>query len=239
MATILTSPKLEQVVHAGADLFLAEFSRSGRNSGVTIGLCGGRSVVPFLHRVLEERFSIARDLWRKARFFLVDERLVPDDHPESNFKLLREVFYGPLLRDDLISPEQCFSLKLAGDDAKRKVAAYEEELRLHGGRFDIALLGVGEDAHVGALFPGHPLLNERRAGYSTLFDSPKPPPARMTATPGLLRSCPALFAFLFGEGKRGALSNWQSAEATFFSCPAKIVNEVANGYVLTDIVGEQ
>ena len=68
--------------------------------------------------------------------------------------------------------------------------AYAHEIADHGpGRFDVVMLGLGPDGHVASLFPGFPQLEESDHAATSIADSPKPPPARVTLTfPALLNT---------------------------------------------------
>jgi 6-phosphogluconolactonase len=71
-------------------------------------------------------------------------------------------------------------------------------------KLDITLLGMGEDGHIASLFPGHPA-RFAKGPVTTLDDSPKPPPQRITLTYEILRTSRAQFLLAMGEAKRAAL----------------------------------
>src|SRR6185312_6784232 len=89
--------------------------------------------------------------WSRVRFFWGDERCVPPDHPESNFKLA----HGTLLQPLGISEEQIFRFHTELSPPAHAALDYERQLRkLYGTpRFDFALQGLGEDGHTASLFP--------------------------------------------------------------------------------------
>ena len=93
--------------------------------------------------------------WEHIELFFVDERTVPPDHPESNFRMTREA----LLDKVNLRPEQIHRIQgeLPPDAA---ASAYESDLRssfrLEGAespRFDLVALGMGPDGHTASLFP--------------------------------------------------------------------------------------
>jgi 6-phosphogluconolactonase len=73
-------------------------------------------------------------------------------------------------------------------------------------RFDLILLGIGEDGHTASLFPDHPLLAEIRTWVAPVFDAHKPPPTRMTMTLPLINSARTIFFVAVGPGKADILS---------------------------------
>jgi len=108
--------------------------------------------------------------WREVEWFWCDERAVPPDHPESNFRLACEL----LLSRVPIDPARVHRMKAEADDLDAAAAEYEAELvAVLGGprRFDVVLLGVGPDGHVCSLFPGHHEESSRLVIAVT--DSPK------------------------------------------------------------------
>jgi 6-phosphogluconolactonase len=79
------------------------------------------------------------------------------------------------------------------------------------GKLDVMLLGMGEDGHIASLFPGHPA-RFAKGPVTTLDDSPKPPPKRITLTYEILRTSRASFLVAMGEGKRAALERVVSGD---------------------------
>jgi 6-phosphogluconolactonase len=102
--------------------------------------------------------------WAATHVFFGDERHVPPDAPESNYRMAQET----LLRHVPIPDRQVHRISAEGVDAETVAADYEAELRGYFGlaagalpRFDLVLLGVGADGHTASLFPGSPALLER------------------------------------------------------------------------------
>jgi 6-phosphogluconolactonase len=90
--------------------------------------------------------------WKKVRFFWGDERNVPPDHPESNFRMAKESLLDPLK----IAPEQIFRIQTELASPELAASQYEKTLRglFHEKpHFDVVLLGMGDDGHTASLFP--------------------------------------------------------------------------------------
>ena len=100
--------------------------------------------------------------WPNVHVFFGDERMVPPDHADSNYRMAQE----SLLSRVPIPPENVHRIDGLGD-AAASASAYESELRgLFDGeewpRLDLVLLGMGDDGHTASLFPGTEALREDR-----------------------------------------------------------------------------
>ena len=202
---------------------------------VIVALPGGRSVVGLLRATAQLASPAQRELWKRIHFFIVDERLVPLNHDDSNFRLVNELFFEEALGKGLLVPRQIHPFRYELRAADRGVKAYEAELKRFGGAFHLVVLGVGEDAHVGALFPNHHSIKDESEYFITLDDSPKPPPSRMTATATLIRRSQVAFGLFIGEAKREALTRFRDPALSFQECPAKLLNDIPQSYVITDL----
>lgn len=204
--------------------------------GRNVALCGGRSIVSFLREVFSRRELLSIEQWRGLHFFLVDERLVPQTHEESNFRLIDEGFFQALRGSErALLPEQIHPLRceFVGDESG--VEEYGAELKRCGGRFDVAVVSAGEDGHIAGLFPEHPSFRSEAKLFLAFQDSPKPPPARMSASRRLLLQTPHILGLVLGEAKRGALDRYQESGVTPEQCPLKLLDESPNGVIFTDL----
>jgi 6-phosphogluconolactonase len=100
--------------------------------------------------------------WDRTDFFWVDERCVPPDHEDSNYRGAYENF---LSKTD-IPPANIHRIR-GESDPEEEAVAYDDELRRYFGRpglpvFDLIILGVGEDGHTASLFPGSTALSEKK-----------------------------------------------------------------------------
>jgi len=188
---------------------------------VVLGVPGGTSVVGVFEKLSQQEID-----WQRIHICMVDERLVENGHVDSNFRLLEEAFRHN--KDVFLHP--VVEHQLENNEALR----YTKLLNELGGRFDIILLSSGEDGHVAALFPAHPVLTELICSFVTFTDSPKPPSARLTASLPLLSQAKVGFLLFFGERKREALQLFES-DVDIGVCPAKLVRQNEMFYVFTDI----
>ncbi|MEI9476521.1 MAG: 6-phosphogluconolactonase [Deltaproteobacteria bacterium] len=134
-----------------------------RTRGVfSVALSGGETPISFYQRLAEDSQAFP---WNKIHLFLADERFVPHDHPDSNYRMLRQT----LLNKIDIPHENVHPVPVETLDLRSSAEKYEGELtrffKLSPGqipRFDFILLGIGEDGHTASLFPGSPAFTEER-----------------------------------------------------------------------------
>lgn len=158
-----------RILNTAADLFqaaAAEFaglaSEAVRQGRFRVALSGG-STPKGLYSLLAGAAGTSIP-WDKTCFFWSDERHVPPDHPESNYRMANET----MLSKVQARPENIFRIHSEEKDAKAAAAAYEQTLRtffnLRPGefpRFDLILLGLGPEGHAASLFPDSPAMEEK------------------------------------------------------------------------------
>ena len=133
-----------------------------------------------------------------------DERLVPLDHPDSNYGLFADLFktWG-------IQPNQVIHVNPdLIDNPVHAARDYQEQLKLRIPSFpeiDLILLGMGPDGHTASLFPGHALVEEKDLFVASICDSPKPPSKRITLTLPVLNSSRQSIFVCCGESKAPVL----------------------------------
>jgi 6-phosphogluconolactonase len=162
-----------------------------------------------------------------------DERCVPPDDPDSNYRLVREsLFRG--------SPLEAGRLhRIAGEQPPLlAAAAYEAELRRtvpvngHGiPSLDVALLGLGEDGHTASLFPRDPVLLAAGGELCVPVRGPKPPPDRITLTLEMLRAAKHVLILATGSAKRAAVAAALAGPDT--AVPASLLADTA-GFLIVD-----
>ncbi|KAL3521694.1 hypothetical protein ACH5RR_019843 [Cinchona calisaya] len=135
--------------------------------------------------------------WSKWSIFWLDERVVPLDHKDSNYKLAWDGFLSKVsipeghiypINDKKSSPES------AAEDyeTRHRILVDKNILPLSDisgfPKFDLMLVGMGPDGHVASLFPNRPQRFEKERWVTYIKDSPKPPPPRITYTFPLINS---------------------------------------------------
>ena len=140
--------------------------------------------------------------WDRWHIFWGDERCLPADDRERNSIAATRAFLDrvPIPRDNIhwIAAER---------GAAAAALDYESMI---GGRlpFDLVLLGMGEDGHTASLFPGQEIPADRLV--VPVYNSPKPPPERVSLTPRALADCRELLILVTGSEKGPALAAWRA-----------------------------
>ena len=172
-----------------------------------LALSGGRTPAA-LYRVLA---SLPFQGWPHVHVWFGDERTVPPDHDDSNYRMARETLLAA------VPVAEAHVHRLAGEQAPLEAAAaYDASLRALAARqersaptFDVLLLGMGADAHTASLFPGSPLLGNGRPDdtgtFATAVEVPAMQTWRLTITPATIRAARTVMVLVSGADKHGAL----------------------------------
>ncbi|KAJ5287939.1 suppressor of los1-1 [Penicillium angulare] len=169
----------------------------------------------------------------KWHIFFADERAVPLDHEDSNYRLLQEELLHKIpaeLGAPVVYPIDAEAVEK--DDTQELADLYQEDLmRVFAAKdsvklpvFDLILLGCGPDGHTCSLFPGHDLLREKDAWVAPETNSPKPPPKRITLTLPVVTSAIQIAFVATGAGKKDIMKAiFDSEEGR--SLPSALVNQ--------------
>jgi 6-phosphogluconolactonase len=167
----------------------------GEGRPFSVALPGGSVATTFFPSLAHASVN-----WSRTDFFWGDERAVPPDHLDSNYRVAQSLWLGPAR----VPPERIHRMVGEAPDLRREAEAQAAVLERVAGsppRLDLVLLGVGPDGHVCSLFPGHPLLAERTRLVAVVEDSPKPPPRRLTLTMPVLTRASLVIVVALGRGK--------------------------------------
>ncbi|MFH1400828.1 MAG: 6-phosphogluconolactonase [Nanoarchaeota archaeon] len=208
--------------------FLAQSLRAvvDKKKKAVLALCGGRSVSGIYASLAEQDVP-----WSSVHIFMVDERLVPLDDGQSNFRLVKESLIdalGPRLPSRNAHP---FIVDTAAED--KGVSAYESDLASCCGAYDVLVLSAGEDGHVAALYPDHQSIMDPAPRFIVMDDSPKPPKERMSMSGRHVLKASAAVLVFFGESKVKAWKRFQGGVA-YHACPAGLVREIGDVIVCRD-----
>lgn len=194
-----------RLARAAAEIVVETLRAAIQQHGrATLVLTGGNTPRP-LYRFLAADYRGALD-WQLVDVFFGDERHVPHDDEDSNFRMARDT----LLQGLPIPPDRVHPIPTGGTpDANAR--AYEQTLlKVFGGppAFDLVLLGMGADGHVASLFPESPALDEiERWVVATEAPPSSPVRDRITLTFPALNTAHTVLFLVSGEGKRDALAS--------------------------------
>jgi len=172
-----------------------------------VALSGGSTPKALYSLLASEEFR-DRFPWRQVSWFWGDERFVPYDHPESNYRMTREA----MLAKAPVPPENIYPVPTDGEpeEAARR---YERTLQEAYGAptldpsrplFDIVLLGMGPDGHTASLLPGDKVLDERKRWVAAV--SHGRPEVRITMTYPVIESSRHVAFLVEGAAKAAMLS---------------------------------
>jgi len=158
---------IHELTLAAAQQFARLAGKAVQDHGVFAAALSGGATPKLLYRLLATDTAIRSAVpWSKVHLFFGDERHVPPDHADSNFRMANEAMLQAL------GTEQLHVHRMRGEisSATEAAAQYEEDLReffeprgrLNGGfpRFDLIFLGMGPDGHTASLFPDSSGLHE-------------------------------------------------------------------------------
>jgi 6-phosphogluconolactonase len=201
---IETVDSLETLAHMAARRFYeaAEHAIADPARGrFLVALSGGNTPRVFHQQLVQHYHDLIP--WERVQFFWSDERCVPPDHPDSNYRMARET-----LLSQINVPEANIH-RMPGErtDYDAAAADYEAEIRHVFGvppavllRFDLILLGMGSDGHTASLFPGSAALHEQHKLVAANF-VPKLNTHRMTFTYPLLNAARQVIFLVAGLDK--------------------------------------
>jgi 6-phosphogluconolactonase len=198
-----------------------------RNDRFRVALSGGSTPVRLFGELAEIPVGKGMIPWGKVDLFWGDERAVPPDHPDSNFRAAREVL---LSRIDI--PDENVHRIRAELEPDEAAAAFEQDLRdsfaLRSGevpRFDLILLGMGNDGHTASLFPRTVALDEterfavvNRESHGTM---------RITLTYPVLNRAACVLFLVAGADKSATLREILEGEHRPRDLPAQAVRPTA------------
>jgi 6-phosphogluconolactonase len=186
--TPLVLEDADAVAAAAADLVA-----SGVEAGLSTLVLAGGTTPARAYRLLAGRPLP----WGRVTVLFGDERCVPPDDPESNYRAAREELL------DRVHPGSVH--RMAGELGAEEAAARYDEIVRGLSPLDVVLLGMGPDGHTASLFPGHPALSADGCAVA-VHGAPKPPPDRVSLTLRALREARRVVLLVTGADKAEALA---------------------------------
>ena len=207
--TVSVYPDADAVADAVASWLLAQSAGKER---FTVSLSGGSTPKRLYERLASPAYR-DRFPWDRTEWFFGDERFVPKDDKDSNFRMVSEA----MLSHVPAPPDSVHAFDTALVSPEEAAIAYEEELKCFYGAdvldpakplFDVMLLGLGPDGHTASLIPGQPVLDEHDRWAAAVTEGR--PEARLTLTYPVIASSRAIAFLVTGQDKAAMLAHVRS-----------------------------
>ncbi|MCK9521853.1 MAG: 6-phosphogluconolactonase [Proteobacteria bacterium] len=212
----LVAPNAAQLIPTAAAIVAAQIRAVVAARGTCrLALAGGNTPAPLyaLWAKGEAGFEVP---FAQVTALFGDERFVPHDHADSNYRSAREHLLSRVPALGAVHP-----MTDGADDPDAAARAYEAHLQ---DPIDVLLLGMGPDGHIASLFPHSPAFaSPERLALAVI--GPKPPPQRITITPRVIAAARHVFVLVTGADKAEAVSQAMSATGVSEALPATLVRE--------------
>jgi 6-phosphogluconolactonase len=221
-------PDVAAIAQQAAGIFLNAVQQAVRERGVFRVALSGGSTPKTLHALLVSDAFRKQIPWDKMQVFFGDERHVPPDHPDSNFRMASET----LISKSPLKPEQVHRIKAELPDTEQAAKDYEQVMRtqfaLKPGelpRFDLMLLGMGNEGHTLSLFPGTTALRDNgrlvvRTWVGKLYTE------RITCTAPVANNSAVVMFMITGADKASALKAVLEGPYEPEQLPAQLIKPV-------------
>lgn len=216
----------EALSRAAAEFFVAEARKAVQARGrFAVALSGGGTPRRTYEILGQEPF---RELvpWQNTHIFWGDERCVPADDPRNNARMARRTLldYVPIPSEQ-IHPMVCVRTPL---EAAAKYEALLRSFFTGAPRFDLVLLGLGENGHTASLFPGSPVLKEQQRWVAEVY-VPEEGLHRLTLTATAINQAAQIVFLVSGSGKATILRKVLEGVQDSRNLPAMMIMPVEGG----------
>lgn len=211
----------EILLSALADFVASRARESIQHAGRFNFVLSGGSSPRSLYKLLASQPYRDAIEWPKVYFFFGDERYVPLDHPDSNFLMAKDALFAPLG----IDKEQIVEVNTSLSPAEAAID-YERRIRQHFSnsecRFDLILLGLGDNSHTASLFPHTTVLYEKNALIKEVFVE-EVNMYRITFTASLINSAHNIAFLVYGKSKAEAVRHILKDPLNIEEYPAQLI----------------
>ncbi len=222
---------LNELSTAAADLFVESARRAVQERGRFLTALSGGSTPMNLYRLLAREPGRSKINWPRTHIFWGDERCVPPDDPENSYGQARQAFL-----DSVAIPDE--NVHRVASDLEPAAAAEEYARRLSRfaegdlpfPRFDLVLLGMGEDGHTASLFPGSPVEASTPTLAVTAHYQGRPA-NRVTLTPMVFNAARQIVFLAAGAAKASTLAQVLKGKYNPSLYPAQRIRPI-NGQVV-------
>lgn len=204
----------------------------------TVALSGGSTPESLYQLLANENEPYRAQLrWKNIHFFWGDERHVPPDHPDNNYRMANQAMLSKVpvpLENVHRIPSELADAHQAADEYEQTLSKFFKLAKGQYPRFDLILLGMGSDGHIASIFPNSDVIKEKvRLVVATW--SEKSQSYRITLTPPVLQSAAAITLLVSGAEKSDALREALKGNYHPERLPAQILRQTnANVLWLVD-----
>ena len=214
-------PTADEVLHQLAQYFVGQARQAIAARGrFSVALSGGSSPKK-LYELLASPTYQPQVEWPKVYFFFGDERNVPPTHPDSNYGMAKAALLAPLG----IADAQVFAVDTSLEPAEAAQAytrTIETFFAPDAVRFDLVLLGLGDNSHTASLFPHTPVLHDPSIGAREVFVAEKQA-YRITLTAPLINQAQAVAFLVYGADKAAAVQRVLTGPRDIDEFPAQLI----------------
>lgn len=215
----------EEINTTAADIFVTAAQKAiAEKDKFTVVLTGGSSPAGIYKLLASDAYKTKID-WSKVFVFWGDERWVPLNDDLSNAKMS----YASLLSHVPVPKENIFEMYKDGVTPEDYAVAYEQSVRKvlgDEGKFDLILLGMGDDGHTASLFPGQEVLQEQTKWVAAYYLEPQKM-HRITLTAPLINKAEKIVVVAFGEKKAHALKEVTTGNYNPETYPMQLIKPVS------------
>jgi 6-phosphogluconolactonase len=215
----------EEINTTAADIFVTAAQKAiAEKDKFTVVLTGGSSPAGIYKLLASDAYKTKID-WSKVFVFWGDERWVPLNDDLSNAKMS----YASLLSHVPVPKENIFEMYKDGVTPEDYAVTYEQSIRKvlgNEGKFDLILLGMGDDGHTASLFPGQEVLQEQTKWVAAYYLEPQKM-HRITLTAPLINKAEKIVVIAFGEKKAHALKEVTTGNYNPETYPMQLIKPVS------------
>lgn len=222
---ILIAHNQEGFLKEAASLFIEAARTAKEKEGrFTVALSGGKTPTE-LFSLLSDEYYKTRIPWNDTYFFWVDERCVPPQHEESNFGTVQKNLFSKIG----VPASHIFRIPGEMKTSREAATAYEASMKAFFKldksfpKFNLVLLGLGEDGHTASLFPNTVALNEKYK-WAVANQAPHLKTERVTLTFPVINNAKKVVVLCSGENKANIVREIFRSDISSERYPAQSIN---------------
>jgi 6-phosphogluconolactonase len=215
----------EELIQATADFVVAQSKKAIQQHGRFSLVLSGGSSPKKLHELLASEDYRDKIEWSKVFFFFGDERYVPADHPDSNYLMAKKTLFDPLniQKEQVFRMDTSLSPAVCAQVYEKDILAYFLDKPI---RFDLILLGLGDNSHTASLFPHTTVLHEKDALVKEIYVE-EVKMYRITLTAPIINQSHQIAFLVYGAGKAEAVHHIIEDKINIEEYPAQLIDPKA------------